>query len=121
MTTMATMNAEALARWRQTAIDAWALGRVAVLMGGRSAEREISLMSGKGVLAGGLVSYIAAMLFVGMGLLITRAPASTFRIPRTALGWFLFAGCTTIHLKAPSEALPQLTKSGDAYIHDPAV
>ncbi len=28
------------------------LGRVAVLMGGRSAEREISLMSGQAVLAG---------------------------------------------------------------------
>ena len=50
MTAMATMNAEALVRWRQTAIDARALGRVAVLMGGRSAEREISLMSGGGVL-----------------------------------------------------------------------
>ncbi len=32
-------------------IDARALGRVAVLMGGLSAEREISLLSGKGVLA----------------------------------------------------------------------
>jgi D-alanine-D-alanine ligase len=28
------------------------MGRVAVLMGGRSAEREISLMSGQNVLAG---------------------------------------------------------------------
>ena len=33
-----------------TAIDVKALGRVAVLMGGRSAEREISLLSGNGVL-----------------------------------------------------------------------
>ena len=33
------------------AIDVSALGRVAVLMGGSSAEREISLMSGTGVLA----------------------------------------------------------------------
>ena len=32
-------------------IDALELGKVAVLMGGRSAEREISLMSGNGVLA----------------------------------------------------------------------
>jgi len=32
-------------------LDVKALGKVAVLMGGRSAEREISLMSGKGVLA----------------------------------------------------------------------
>ena len=32
-------------------VDPAALGRVAVLMGGRSAEREISLMSGGGVLA----------------------------------------------------------------------
>lgn len=32
-------------------IDARALGKVAVLMGGRSAEREVSLMSGGGVLA----------------------------------------------------------------------
>ncbi|WP_027017121.1 D-alanine--D-alanine ligase [Comamonas composti] len=31
-------------------IDAKALGKVAVLMGGRSAEREVSLMSGQGVL-----------------------------------------------------------------------
>ncbi len=33
------------------AVDAKALGRVAVLMGGSSAEREVSLMSGRGVLA----------------------------------------------------------------------
>jgi D-alanine-D-alanine ligase len=32
-------------------IDAEALGKVAVLMGGTSAEREVSLMSGRGVLA----------------------------------------------------------------------
>lgn len=32
-------------------IDVRALGKVAVLMGGRSAEREVSLMSGSGVLA----------------------------------------------------------------------
>ncbi|TSE24469.1 D-alanine--D-alanine ligase B [Tepidimonas sediminis] len=32
-------------------IDVRALGKVAVLMGGRSAEREVSLMSGQGVLA----------------------------------------------------------------------
>ena len=32
-------------------IDPKALGKVAVLMGGRSAEREVSLMSGSGVLA----------------------------------------------------------------------
>ena len=34
-----------------TAEDIKALGKVAVLMGGRSGEREISLMSGQGVLA----------------------------------------------------------------------
>ena len=33
------------------AVDIKALGKVAVLMGGRSAEREVSLMSGQGVLA----------------------------------------------------------------------
>ena len=33
-----------------THIDPRAMGKVAVLMGGRSAEREISLMSGNGVL-----------------------------------------------------------------------
>ena len=32
-------------------IDPKTLGKVAVLMGGRSAERDISLMSGNGVLA----------------------------------------------------------------------
>ena len=31
-------------------IDPRALGKVAVLMGGRSSEREVSLMSGQGVL-----------------------------------------------------------------------
>ena len=35
----------------QLQIDAAALGRCAVLLGGRSAEREVSLMSGAGVLA----------------------------------------------------------------------
>lgn len=34
-----------------TALQASAMGKVAVLMGGRSAEREISLLSGQGVLA----------------------------------------------------------------------
>ena len=34
-----------------TNIDVKALGKVAVLMGGRSSEREVSLMSGSGVLA----------------------------------------------------------------------
>ncbi|WP_120971507.1 D-alanine--D-alanine ligase [Comamonas sp. lk] len=34
-----------------TSIDVKALGKVAVLMGGRSSEREVSLMSGTGVLA----------------------------------------------------------------------
>jgi D-alanine-D-alanine ligase len=34
-----------------TRVDVNALGKVAVLMGGRSAEREVSLMSGTGVLA----------------------------------------------------------------------
>ena len=33
-----------------TKIDTRALGKVAVLMGGQSAEREVSLMSGQGVL-----------------------------------------------------------------------
>ena len=33
-----------------TTIDPKAMGKVAVLMGGRSAEREVSLMSGSGVL-----------------------------------------------------------------------
>jgi D-alanine-D-alanine ligase len=32
-------------------VDVKALGKVAVLLGGSSAEREISLMSGNGVLA----------------------------------------------------------------------
>ena len=32
-----------------TDIDVKALGKVAVLMGGRSSEREVSLMSGSGV------------------------------------------------------------------------
>ena len=35
---------------RMTNIDVRALGKVAVLMGGRSSEREVSLMSGQGVL-----------------------------------------------------------------------
>jgi D-alanine-D-alanine ligase len=35
----------------KNAMDVKALGKVAVLMGGRSAEREVSLMSGTGVLA----------------------------------------------------------------------
>jgi len=41
----------ALEALRQRPVDAAALGRVAVLMGGSSAEREVSLMSGGGVLA----------------------------------------------------------------------
>jgi len=39
------------ATFKTSPIDATALGKVAVLMGGRSAEREVSLMSGTGVLA----------------------------------------------------------------------
>ena len=39
------------ANFLDTPIDPAALGKVAVLMGGASAEREVSLMSGTGVLA----------------------------------------------------------------------
>src|SRR6185312_8230767 len=35
---------------RVSAVDVKSFGKVAVLMGGRSAEREVSLMSGSGVL-----------------------------------------------------------------------
>jgi D-alanine-D-alanine ligase len=36
---------------QQPVMDVTQFGKVAVLMGGRSAEREVSLMSGQGVLA----------------------------------------------------------------------
>ena len=42
------MNANALV---PAAVDAKSMGKVAVLLGGRSAEREVSLMSGHGVLS----------------------------------------------------------------------
>ena len=42
------MNANTLA---PAAVDAKSMGKVAVLLGGRSAEREVSLMSGHGVLS----------------------------------------------------------------------
>jgi D-alanine-D-alanine ligase len=45
------MNANPLPLPAVTPAQVRALGRVAVLMGGRSAEREVSLMSGQGVLA----------------------------------------------------------------------
>lgn len=41
---------DVLASMRGSVTDVAALGKVAVLMGGRSAERAISLMSGQGVL-----------------------------------------------------------------------
>ena len=44
-------------------IDARALGKVAVLMGGSSAEREISLLSGNGVLAALQSLGVAAQAF----------------------------------------------------------
>lgn len=44
-------------------IDAAAMGRVAVLAGGRSAEREVSLMSGRGVLAALTAAGVSAELF----------------------------------------------------------
>ncbi|MDO9160252.1 MAG: hypothetical protein Q7U45_12460, partial [Burkholderiaceae bacterium] len=39
-----------LAHWQQAGRSPAELGKVAVLLGGRSAEREVSLMSGAGVL-----------------------------------------------------------------------
>ena len=48
---------------RRSAIDAAALGRVAVLMGGTSAEREVSLMSGTGVLQALRSQGVAAQAF----------------------------------------------------------
>lgn len=48
---------------------------------------------GTGVLAGGVVSYVAASLLVALILILLRPPASTFRISGTALKWFVFAGC----------------------------
>lgn len=44
-------------------IDVKALGKVAVLMGGRSSEREVSLMSGQGVLAALLARGVDAHAF----------------------------------------------------------
>ena len=44
-------------------IDVKALGKVAVLMGGRSSEREVSLMSGQGVLAALLSQGVDAYAF----------------------------------------------------------
>ena len=44
-------------------VDPKAMGKVAVLMGGRSAEREVSLMSGKGVLAALLSKGVDAHVF----------------------------------------------------------
>jgi D-alanine-D-alanine ligase len=41
-----------MSEWRLDASEAAAFGRVAVIMGGRSAEREISLRSGAEVLRG---------------------------------------------------------------------
>jgi len=64
---------------------AYGLSPVCIGLGLRAA-------GGSGVLAGGFVSYIAASLLVGLVVLALRPPASTFRIGRTALGWFLFAG-----------------------------
>ena len=46
-----------------TTVDVKALGKVAVLMGGRSAEREVSLMSGSGVLAALLSQGVDAHAF----------------------------------------------------------
>ncbi len=47
---------------------------------------------GSGAMAGGLVSYIAATVLVAIVLLVTRQPASTYRIAPSAMRWFLFAG-----------------------------
>jgi D-alanine-D-alanine ligase len=46
-----------------TAVNVRALGKVAVLMGGDSAEREVSLMSGRGVLAALLAQGVNASAF----------------------------------------------------------
>ncbi|MEQ1715561.1 MAG: EamA family transporter [Hyphomicrobium sp.] len=47
---------------------------------------------GSGAIAGGFVSYCAGALLVGAILIVIRAPASTFRLDRSALKWFGFAG-----------------------------
>ncbi len=52
----------------------------------------IKAAGGGGAMAGGLVSYIAATVLVGIVLVATRQPASTYRIAPSALRWFLFAG-----------------------------
>ncbi len=57
------------------AIDARALGRVAVLLGGRSAEREVSLMSGRGVLQALLDQGVDAFAFDPAEQSLDRLPA----------------------------------------------
>lgn len=47
---------------------------------------------GTGVIAGGLVSYLAATAAVGLVLAVMRPPPSTFRLSGQALKWFLIAG-----------------------------
>lgn len=52
----------------------------------------IKAAGGTGVIVGGLVSYIAAALCVGLILIVLRLPAATYRLQPAALGWFAFAG-----------------------------
>lgn len=52
----------------------------------------IKAAGGSGAMAGGLVSYVAAAVLVGIVLVVTRQPPSTYRLDRTALKWFLIAG-----------------------------
>jgi uncharacterized membrane protein len=47
---------------------------------------------GTGYIAGGVVSYAAAAVLVGLILVLTRPPAGTYRINRRAVTWFLLAG-----------------------------
>ena len=65
------------------AIDPKSLGKVAVLMGGRSAEREVSLMSGRGVLEALLSKGVDAHAFDPAGRPIWARFYDTLSTPDT--------------------------------------
>lgn len=92
----ATFSPRYLEGYAFAALAALAYGSSPILIG-LGLKAGLAATGRQAALAGGVVSYLAATVAVGVFLLATRQSRSIYRIEKSSLGWFVFAGvCVAI-------------------------